>query len=143
MCHPHVIRNVVLHAMYAALLSTSHSAHSLTLLLCNAANTTGYGVGAQGPILSSLSASAGNATGLASEAFILGRQVALTCILSPYANVGLVTSTGWSFRNNSGDYGTDYLKRARKSCLTMIQRPVLHRPCSIGVPYVLHMYVRV
>lgn len=79
-----------------------------------AANATGLGAGSQGATLSSLSSSARNATGLASTAFEIGRLVARTCVLSPQTNVGLVTSTGWSFRNNSGSYGTDYLKRARK-----------------------------
>ncbi len=65
--------------------------------------------------LAALSTAATNATGLASTAFQLGRQVALTCILSSAANVGLVTSTGWTFHNNSGNYGSNYLLRARKS----------------------------
>lgn len=84
-----------------------------------AANTTSLGAGSFGPTLAGLSSSASNATGLASEAFQLGRQVALTCILSPEANVGLVTATGWTFKNNSGIYGSDYLKRARKSSVTL------------------------
>jgi len=64
--------------------------------------------------LTALSTAATNATGLASTAFQLGRQIALTCILSPAANVGLVTSTGWTFHNNSGIYGSNYLLRARE-----------------------------
>ncbi|KAA6420889.1 MAG: hypothetical protein FRX49_09030 [Trebouxia sp. A1-2] len=67
----------------------------------------------QAQTLAALSTAATNATGLASTAFQLGRQVALTCILSPAANVGLVTSTGWTFHNNSGIYGSNYLLRAQ------------------------------
>ena len=81
--------------------------------MCLAANKTSNSTQAQ--TLAALSTAATNATGLASTAFQLGRQVALTCILSSAANVGLVTSTGWTFHNNSGNYGSNYLLRARKS----------------------------
>ncbi|KAL0038112.1 hypothetical protein WJX79_003329 [Trebouxia sp. C0005] len=78
------------------------------------ANSTGLGAGSQGPVLSSLNSSASNATGLASTAFQLGRQVAITCILDAnnVSNVGLIAN-GWTFHNNSGMYGSDYLLRAQ------------------------------
>ena len=63
--------------------------------------------------LTGLSSSAANASGLASTAFGLGAQVALRCITA--ADVGLDTQTGWSITNSAGNYGIDYLLRARES----------------------------
>ena len=91
------------------------------LLLCCAANSTSLGTGSQGPTLSSLSSSASNATALSSTAFQLGRQLALTCILDAnnISNVGFVANS-WTFHNNSGVYGSNYMLRARKSSLLLL-----------------------
>ena len=98
------------------------------LFLCCAANSTSLGAGSQGPTLSSLSASASNATALSSTAFQLGRQLALTCILDAnnVSNVGLIAN-GWTFHNNSGVYGSKYLLWVRKFSLMLLL--VSHLSC--------------
>lgn len=128
------------------------------LFLCCAANSTSLGAGSQGPVLSSLSSSASNATGLSSSAFQLGRQLALTCILDAnnVSNVGLIAN-GWTFHNNSGVYGSNYLLRARKSSLMLFlashlscwhhhANPGFSDLCSsvhaIGVPFLVKSQVQ-
>ena len=62
--------------------------------------------------LAALSSAASNASGVATTAFQLANQVATRCITA--GQIGLTTTTGWSFSNSGGAYGDDYLQRARK-----------------------------